>query len=204
MRFHSDAQPYVCPQCGQGFKISAHLKRHMTAHKCPMTFARPHILMVHWLKHTGETPFSCQDGGSQFKQRCKLKDHVRRKHTGEKPYKCSDCDKCFVTSASRNAHMVVHTGEKPYKCMECGKSYSQSGNLTQHMRKHTGEKPYKCSECDKCFVNSTSRKVHMVVHTGEKPYKCTQCGKSYSQTGSLKRHRCKKTPSGSVEAASDW
>nr|XP_046196440.1 zinc finger protein 239-like [Oncorhynchus gorbuscha] len=224
----SDAQPYVCPQYSQGFKISAHLKRHMTAHsgcklyvcpecgqsymslkyhrlshtgecplscpECPMTFAGPHTLMIHRRQHTGETPFSCQDCGNQFKQRCKLKDHVRRKHTGEKPYKCSDCDKCFVTSASHNAHMVVHTREKPYKCIECGISYSQSGNLTQHMRRHAGEKPYKCSECDKCFVNSTLRKVHMVVHTGEKPYKCTQCGKSYSQTGSLKRHRCKKKP----------
>ncbi|XP_064814712.1 zinc finger protein 37-like [Oncorhynchus masou masou] len=140
MRFHSDARPYVCSQCGQGFKISAHLphdgpqsymslKYHRLSHtgerplscpECPMTFARPHTLMVHRRQHTGETPFSCQDCGKRFKQWCKLKEHVRRKHTGEKPYKCSDCDKCFVTTASRNAHMVVHTGEKPYKCMECG------------------------------------------------------------------------------------
>uniref|UniRef100_A0AAZ3NTV4 C2H2-type domain-containing protein n=1 Tax=Oncorhynchus tshawytscha TaxID=74940 RepID=A0AAZ3NTV4_ONCTS len=153
MTAHSGCKLYVCPESGQSYmslkyhRLSHTGERPLSCPECPMTFARPHILMVHRLKHTGETLFSCQDCGNQFKQRCKLKYHVRRKHTGEKPYKCSDCDKCFVTSGARNAHMVVHTGEKPYKCMECGISYSQSGNLTQHMRRHTGEKPVRQVLC---------------------------------------------------------
>uniref|UniRef100_A0A8C7KRF9 C2H2-type domain-containing protein n=1 Tax=Oncorhynchus kisutch TaxID=8019 RepID=A0A8C7KRF9_ONCKI len=114
---HDAERPFICPQCGRTFTFKSNLTRHMRF-------------------HSDAQPYVCPQCGQGFK--ISLKYHVRRKHTGEKPYKCSDCDKCFVTSGARNAHMVVHTGEKPYKCMECGISYSQSGNLTQHMRRHTG------------------------------------------------------------------
>ena len=67
---HSGKRPYVCTQCGQGFKVAYNLK-------------------VHKRLHTGEKPYKCKQCEAAFAQKNSLdvhmKKHMKREGISLKP-----------------------------------------------------------------------------------------------------------------------
>ncbi|XP_045076675.1 zinc finger protein 37, partial [Coregonus clupeaformis] len=112
MRFHSDTRPYVCPQCGQSFKISDHLKSHM-------------------MSHSGYKPYVCPECGQSFARYISLKYH-RLSHTGERPLSCPECPMTFARPHTLMIHRRQHTGETPFSCQDCGKQFKQGCQLKDH------------------------------------------------------------------------
>ncbi|KAJ8249685.1 hypothetical protein COCON_G00229010 [Conger conger] len=143
-RCHTEERPYLCTQCGKGFKWEGALNRHT-------------------LIHTGERPYSCSQCGKTFLSSGELLKH-QRFHTGERPFNCSLCGKTFMQYRYLKRRKRSHTGERPYSCPLCRKTFSCSTHLKRHARVHAEEKPFQCSKCGKGFSHSYLMKTHQQTH----------------------------------------
>lgn len=156
---------------------------------CWTQFSEKQRLEEHLKKvHESNKPFSCTQCGKRFVYIQKLKEHEAG-HEGQKPYQCSQCDKGFQTSKGLENHMRDHTGEKPFPCIVCGKRFKQESTLRAHYVTHSRERPHLCSVCGKRYARAEELKVHLRVHTGEKPYQCDKCGKSFYYRQGFNNHR---------------
>ena len=120
---------WVCDyeDCGQRFRgeksLRYHLWRHQKAveserNKCQYpgcTFKCNHItkLVLHERKHTGETPFECNECHNKFKSEVNLRLHTEKIHELlSEPIVCTvdDCNRQFRSEASFKAHQKVLVG----------------------------------------------------------------------------------------------
>jgi len=191
--------PYICQECGRGFKKTQSLGRHLATHyeerpyqcnNCGKAFKTNDNLLHHMRTHQNKADrkqFPCEVCGQSFLSREILKVHMLH-HTGEKPFHCDQCSKQFCTKTELNSHMVTHTNARPFKCDQCLKDYARKKDLDNHMRVHFPDKLFKCEVCDKGYTTKQGLVIHNRHHTGERPYKCEQCGEGFIQQKQLQYH----------------
>lgn len=153
---HLQEKPYVCGECGRGFKVKSTLIRRLRT-------------------HSKEKPYVCGECGRGFSQMSILINH-RRTHSGEKPHVCKEYGRGFSQKSNLNRHLRTHSEEKPYLCRECGHSFRNKSVLIRHQWTHSVEKPYVCSACGRGFSEKSYFIRHQRTHSGERPYMCLECG----------------------------
>ncbi|XP_055941948.1 zinc finger protein 614-like [Argiope bruennichi] len=126
---------------------------------CKKEFSQKSGLNLHYITHTGKTPYACDVCGKEFTQKTD-RDRHHRTHTGERPFVCYVCNKGFARKCNLKNHDRTHTGEKPFVCDVCNEAFARKGTLKAHARTHTGEKPYKCPFCGKAFTTSSNCNFH--------------------------------------------
>ncbi|XP_061392667.1 zinc finger protein 567-like [Musca vetustissima] len=175
LRTHSDEKPFLCPECGKGFKIrtclTAHMKRHtgvksVVCPVCPKTFVDKSGLHSHMFVHKKEKPFVCDTCGAAFNMAYLLKRHSFL-HTGIKNYACTHCDQRFARSRTLHRHMLTHTGEKPFECHYCDRAFSQSNDCHTHMKSHVGPNIHLCELCPMRFPFVRELRAHFDTHKSD-------------------------------------
>ncbi|XP_066970624.1 zinc finger and BTB domain-containing protein 7A-like isoform X19 [Macrobrachium rosenbergii] len=64
-----------------------------------------------------------------------LKRHFLR-HTGEKPFTCPYCPYKSTQKVHVDTHMRTHTGERPYSCPHCPAQFKTGANMKRHLKNH--------------------------------------------------------------------
>uniref|UniRef100_A0A8C8FT92 C2H2-type domain-containing protein n=1 Tax=Oncorhynchus tshawytscha TaxID=74940 RepID=A0A8C8FT92_ONCTS len=136
---HSHPKPFECSICGKAFRLRVHLKMHSQIHErkptgfqtipmlgvnhecptCSKMFCSPSKLKRHFLTHTGQKPFSCEDCGKTFRQVSHLKTHLYLNTSGTSHFQCSICSKTFSSSIRRRQHYMMHKEVRPFQCRVC-------------------------------------------------------------------------------------
>ena len=132
---HSTERPFVCAECGVGFKWKHALETHSIVHK------------------TDRKPFTCDTCGYTTTLKTMLNAHYKV-HTGD-TLKCSHpgCKFEAIAKSNLRLHMVVHTKERPHQCDICGNRFSFKKNLKRHMLLHGH--PSDNITCDICDFSTT-------------------------------------------------
>ena len=87
---------------------------------CRKKYTRKHDLRLHFVKHTGDSPYKCYlgecDGRIAFPRKRYLTWHIRSEHTFERPYQCEVCSQRFMRSDHLRGHRrKVHSIENEEK-----------------------------------------------------------------------------------------
>lgn len=105
---------YPCPECGDVFNTSNHLKHHFS-------FIHTHDYL------------KCVHCGVKFMSQYRLDRHMIV-HTGEKSFSCNVCNKSFNRKSTLNQHMWIHSDIKRHNCKICAKPFNQKVCLKVHMK----------------------------------------------------------------------
>lgn len=171
-RIHTDERPYICNDCGAGFRQGGSLKNHIAAQ--------------HSAGLQSSEIFVCNYCQKAFPIKERLRLHLRV-HTGVKPYICKLCDKSFARGGQLVQHSRVHTGSRPYKCAECHVTFTSAANLRQHYKRHDEIRDFICDICGKGFYRRDALRKHLdSYHGNQRPWHCTICNKDYK--GHLTQH----------------
>ncbi|XP_006759405.1 PREDICTED: zinc finger X-chromosomal protein isoform X1 [Myotis davidii] len=167
---HSKDFPYICVECGKGFRHPSELKKHMCI-------------------HTGEKLYQCQYCEYRSADSSNFKTHIKTKHSKETPFRCDICLLTFSDIKEVQQHALIHQGNKTHQCLYCDHKSSSSSDLKRHtISIHTKNYPHKCDMCDKGFHRPSELKKHVAAHKGEKMHQCRHCDFKIADPFVLSRH----------------
>lgn len=158
MEMHSDAPQQnttrlKCELCELSFvsKITLrnhHQFKHLNIRNfkcviCAEAFKSKKAYQMHYMRHSGEKPFSCPYAGCErkFRSQSNQSEHMRT-HTDEKPFLCEvdGCNKRFKFSVDFRRHKLKQHGinsNTNCPCKICGEIFSKNSLLVKHMKTHT-------------------------------------------------------------------
>ena len=145
---HSDHRPWLCPLCGQAFKLSKQLRAHSMSHREEGISGDRSVL-------------SCNQCQAKFTLVRHLKHHIETVHNKVKKFLCSFCGYAASSRSALQLHVRKHTGDKPFQCGECSYSTADHNSLRRHKMRHSGVRPYRCPYCPYTSIQSTTYKVHL-------------------------------------------
>lgn len=182
VRTHTGDKPYVCRDCGKGFRQANGLSIHLH------TF------------HNIEDPYDCKKCRMSFPTLQDHRKHIHEVHSKEY-HPCPTCGKIFSAPSMLERHMVTHVGGKPFSCGICNKAYQQLSGLWYHNRTHHPDvfaaqnhrsskfSSLQCSSCDKAFPNTIEHKKHIKAeHADMKFHECDQCKELFPTPALLQVH----------------
>ncbi|KAL1517216.1 hypothetical protein ABEB36_001009 [Hypothenemus hampei] len=152
---------FKCNVCALECKTPSALKHHEEVHK--------------------SFDFKCEMCPKMYKNRAKLRAHIKSSHEIGMSHLCSKCGRSFKSQSALTYHLKCHSNQRNYMCGYCGFKTLVLGALKRHERTHTGERPYVCSICGKAFAGATDRIKHENIHKGILPHKCSYCDKRFGQ-----------------------
>ena len=106
----SQHQAYKRPETDKWIILTGDKKRPFKCgyKGCDKRYTRKHDLRLHFVKHTGDSPYKCYMGACNgriaFCKQQELTWHIRSEHTFERPYQCEVCNRRFIHSH----HLRVH------------------------------------------------------------------------------------------------
>ena len=75
---------------------------------CDRRYTRKHDLQLHFIKHTGDSPYKCYlglcNGRIAYRRQEELTWHIHSQHTFERPYQCEVCSRRFIRLANFKRH----------------------------------------------------------------------------------------------------
>ncbi|XP_059585402.1 zinc finger protein 777 isoform X1 [Alligator mississippiensis] len=192
-------RPFVCVECGKGFRLRKSLAMHQRGHarlEClePAdrgdSFAFKQYYAPHPRVPPGAGAYSPGECEESFRQSHGLKTHPRGQ-LADRPYGSPKCVKSFGLKPGYRPSQRGAGRERPYKCNRCQECFSQKKTLVTHQRMHAGRGTgaLTCTYCGKSFTHPSDLIRHQRIHTGERPYPCAECGKSFTQKQHLLQHQ---------------
>ncbi|XP_044750806.1 myoneurin-like [Coccinella septempunctata] len=164
MDIHNTEKPFLCPDCGKGFKQLNQLRNHRVIHN-----------RAQELSSLSST--RCTICERTFANRKSLKIHIQSVHEKFKPYVCDVCGHKTSRKAMLELHLRLHTGDKPHHCPHCSYRTGDSNCLRKHVMKHYGYKKYSCPYCEYQAIQSSAYKSHLINKHPEADeiFKCSYC-----------------------------
>ena len=198
---HPDARPFICQNCGKGFKHKANLTDHERIHtgerrhqcpECPKKFQTGSNLKTHMLVHTKELPFLCQFCPKAFSTNGNLKNHSKKYHPDLfAPEIAFDAGPMLEQTLEENDAEDFKQEQSDVNQKEISK-YESTSNYVEHNNEaslsESVDKTYKCEFCSKEFKDSSNFVAHLRIHSGERPYSCQFCPKKFNTNSNLKVH----------------
>lgn len=142
---HTEERPWLCPLCGQAFKLAKQLRAHTATHN----------------KSLSSDSLTCSLCNANFSVPRQLRLHIDSVHHKMKPFLCSFCGYSASSRSALKLHIRKHTGSKPFNCEECQYSTADHNSLRRHKMRHSGVRPYNCPYCPYSSIQSTTYKVHL-------------------------------------------
>lgn len=207
---------HVCGMCGNTFRKTSGLKRHMRIHVIEQGLALK-------INNEGgsEHPYKCNACKVEYPNASSFEQHIQNEHTQPQALKCTQCG-CF--------RPILLTSVSPFRCETCtdrtGDVFQSSGiikyqitanvsnpvaaqqihvthskaikleipsllqgiRLVEYGHARRPRKQHQCSECEKSYKHQSTLAMHKKVHSGEYKYKCEYCDKEFYLTEYYNRH----------------
>lgn len=196
----------MCSICGQSFKKSSSLLKHMRVHR---TKNDPNPKQV-----TGGE-FFCNICKVDYINAATFEYHIRTQHNTPQsmnciecgcigaigpgtrlPFRCDDCTKTgkieYLSDSSEYVEKPRPTARTPKKSnnnkiapadMEQLVEIMRSGDTTGRRRK-----VHECDWCGRTYKHQSTLAMHKKIHTGEYKYKCEYCDKEFFLAEYYHRH----------------
>ncbi|XP_077577696.1 zinc finger protein 1035 [Stigmatopora nigra] len=182
-RCHTGEKPYLCLDCGRGFKKQVYLRSHKVVHQSvPCTLCKKILPNSRNFIH-----------------------HIKLYHKGKR-VPCPTCKKLLNTAELLN-HLKLHKREavlneetlktwtasqdpsepKTLACPLCQQEFDDIYSIRKHSLEHISSDKT-CPYCNQTFKTRRYLLLHMFKHTGEKPHCCVKCGKTFCLKQTLRIH----------------
>ncbi|KAK7889197.1 hypothetical protein WMY93_024757 [Mugilogobius chulae] len=167
---------YECLACGEVFRRSAELQKHMETHVASAVLSATKTSLktkisryqgrkreyadAHLAVHTGDTSFSCSESEAPFT----LQEHRDRHMKVQSSLNCNMCSKKFNWKRDLLAHMSKHTGKKPFICPVCCEVQIQRQSEVKHDQAHVSRAVHLCRLRQGLFDKENPRSTHDCAH----------------------------------------
>ncbi|XP_040852009.1 zinc finger protein 786 isoform X1 [Ochotona curzoniae] len=168
---------FRCQECGESFRLTQYLLRHLTARsrtrpfqcpECKMCFCHKRTLLSHRLTHKGERAVQLPACGKSFRLRSNAQAQpclpgtarpgpwkggrraVTSVRPGQKLGPRVDCEEPCHGEVGAEAPQRRCGRQQPCACPECCRGFSTRAKLAGHLA-HLGEKPRPCPGRGRCF-----------------------------------------------------